>query len=175
MQKRHENRNIYFKELSITSRNYFIPYIECWHPVEAKMDVLEIGCGEGGNLLPFSEIGCNTVGVDLAESRIKDAKTFFNESHTKGEFIASDIFNLKKLEQSFDIIICHDIFEHITEKELFLFEQISKTTRYCFYVIPSMANAIWRSSTNMPKPNFVPSTFYSFIPHFHIPITSENL
>lgn len=46
MQKRHENRNIYFKELSITSRNYFIPYIECWHPVEAKMDVLEIGCGE---------------------------------------------------------------------------------------------------------------------------------
>ena len=120
MQKRHENRNIYFKELSITSRNYFIPYIECWHPVEAKMDVLEIGCGEGGNLLPFSEIGCNTVGVDLAESRIKDAKTFFNESHTKGEFIASDIFNLKKLEQSFDIIICHDIFEHITEKELFL-------------------------------------------------------
>ena len=120
MQKRHENRNIYFKELSITSRNYFIPYIECWHPVEAKMDVLEIGCGEGGNLLPFSEIGCNTVGVDLAESRIKDAKTFFNESHTKGEFIASDIFNLKKLEQSFDIIICHYIFEHITEKELFL-------------------------------------------------------
>ena len=111
MQKRHENRNIYFKELSITSRNYFIPYNECWHPVEAKMDVLEIGCGEGGNLLPFSEIGCNTVGVDLAESRIKDAKTFFNESHTKGEFIASDIFNLKKLEQSFDIIICHDIFE----------------------------------------------------------------
>ncbi|MEY8685019.1 class I SAM-dependent methyltransferase [Bacteroides sp. AN502(2024)] len=120
MQDRHENRNIYFKELSITSRNYFIPYIQCWHPVEATMNVLEIGCGEGGNLLPFSEIGCNTTGVDLAESRIKDARTFFNESHTKGEFIASDIFKLKKLNRSFDIIICHDVLEHITRKELFL-------------------------------------------------------
>ena len=27
-----------------------------------------------------------------------------------------------------------------------------------------MANAIWRSSTNMPKPNFVPSTFYHLFP-----------
>ena len=104
MQKRHENRNIYFKELSITSRNYFIPYIECWHPVEAKMDVLEIGCGEGGNLLPFSEIGCNTVGVDLAESRIKDAKTFFNESHTKGEFIAVSYTHLRAHETRHDLV-----------------------------------------------------------------------
>ena len=78
MQERHQNRNIYFKELSITSRNYFIPYIQYWHTIEAKMNVLEIGCGDGGNLLPFSEIGCNTVGVDIAQSRIKDAKTFFN-------------------------------------------------------------------------------------------------
>ena len=80
------------------------------------MDVLEIGCGEGGNLLPFSEIGCNTVGVDLAESRIKDAKTFFNESHTKGEFIASDIFNLKKLEQSL-ILLSAMIYLNISQKK----------------------------------------------------------
>ena len=51
MQERHQNRNIYFKELSITSRNYFIPYIQYWHTIEAKMNVLEIGCGDGGNLL----------------------------------------------------------------------------------------------------------------------------
>lgn len=120
MQERHENRNIYFKELSITSRNYFVPYIQCWHAIEARMNVLEIGCGDGGNLLPFSEMGCNTIGVDMAKSRIKDAKNFFNVHHAKGEFIASDIFKLKELEQNFDIIICHDVFEHITEKEQFL-------------------------------------------------------
>lgn len=120
MQERHKNRTIYFKELSITSKNYFIPYIQHWHSVEVDTDVLEIGCGEGGNLLPFSEMGCSVVGVDIADCRIKDAKVFFETTHAKGTFIAQDIFQVKELERSFDIIICHDVFEHIGNKEQFL-------------------------------------------------------
>lgn len=120
MQERHQNRLVYFKELSITSKNYFIPYIQNWYSVEAGKNVLEIGCGEGGNLLPFSEMGCNTVGVDIAVSRIKDAKIFFKMAHAKGNFIAQDIFLLNELEQKFDIIICHDVLEHISNKDLFL-------------------------------------------------------
>lgn len=120
MQERHKNRNIYFKELSITSKDYFIPYIRQWHPIEAGTNVLEIGCGDGGNLLPFSEMGCHTIGVDIAASRIEDAKVFFKEAHAESIFIAQDIFLLKELEQSFDIIICHDVFEHLPNKELFL-------------------------------------------------------
>lgn len=120
MQERHINRKKYFKELSITSKRYFMPYIQHWRMIDTKMKVLEIGCGDGGNLLPFSEMGCNTIGVDMAISRIEDAKKFFKEINAKGEFIASDIFKLKELERNFDIIICHDVFEHITQKELFL-------------------------------------------------------
>ena len=120
MQERHKNRLVYFKELSITSKNYFIPYIQNWFPIEPGIDVLEIGCGDGGNLLPFSKMGCNTIGVDIAASRIKDAQIFFKTAHAKGIFIAQDIFLLKELEQNFDIIICHDVLEHITDKELFL-------------------------------------------------------
>ena len=120
MQERHKNRLVYFKELSITSKNYFIPYIQNWLPIEPGIDVLEIGCGDGGNLLPFSKMGCNTIGVDIAASRIKDAQIFFKTAHAKGIFIAQDIFLLKELEQNFDIIICHDVLEHITDKELFL-------------------------------------------------------
>lgn len=126
MQERHTNRAVYFKELSITSKNYFIPYIQCWHPVQTGTDVLEIGCGEGGNLLPFSEMGCSVVGVDMAVCRIKDAKVFFEAAHAKGTFIAQDIFQVKELERSFDIIICHDVFEHIDNKEQFL----SKLSKY---------------------------------------------
>ena len=120
MQDRHKNRAIYFKELSVTSKNYFIPYIQQWHQIKNGTDVLEIGCGEGGNLLPFSEMGCRVVGVDIAACRIKDAGIFFADAHAKGTFIAQDIFQLKELEQSFDIIICHDVFEHIDNKEQFL-------------------------------------------------------
>lgn len=120
MQERHQNRAVYFKELSITSREYFIPYIRQWHTVGAGVKVLEMGCGEGGNLLPFAEMGCHTVGVDLDVCRIKDARRFFEAARAQGEFIAEDIFRLKNLEGGFDIIFCHDVLEHIAEKECFL-------------------------------------------------------
>lgn len=68
MQERHRNRSQYFKELSITSKKYFIPYIQQWQTLNADMNVLEIGCGDGGNLLPFSEMGCNTIGVDIQKA-----------------------------------------------------------------------------------------------------------
>lgn len=121
MQERQKNRELYFKELSITSRKYFIPYILNYKKIETGMNILEIGCGDGGNLLPFSEMGCNTIGIDMAERRIKDAISFFENAHAKGKFIASDIFKIKELEYKFDLIICRDVIEHIKDKEMFLY------------------------------------------------------
>lgn len=120
MQDRHNNRSIYFKELATTCKEYFMPYIQEWHHIEAEMDILEIGCGEGGNLLPFSEMGCHTIGVDIARNRIREAREFFKEAQAKGEFIANDVFKLKELEHKFDIIICHDVLEHLSDKDVFL-------------------------------------------------------
>lgn len=120
MQERQKNRKLYFKELSLTSKRYYIPYISKYKKIEKGMNVLEIGCGDGGNLLPFAELGCNTTGVDLSTGRIKDAILFFEERQIKGDFIASDIFKLKGLEHKFDLIICHDVIEHIKDKATFL-------------------------------------------------------
>lgn len=120
MQKRQKNRKLYFEELSITSRKYYVPYISNYKEIEEGMEILEIGCGDGGNLLPFAEMGCNTTGVDISTGRIKDAILFFEENHIKGDFIASDIFELKELEHHFDLIICHDVIEHIKDKAAFI-------------------------------------------------------
>ena len=120
MQERQKNRRLYFEELSITSRKYYIPYISKYKKIKKGMNILEIGCGDGGNLLPFTELGCNTTGVDLSAGRIKDAILFFEERQIKGNFIASDIFKLKGLEHKFDLIICHDVIEHIKDKAKFL-------------------------------------------------------
>lgn len=120
MQERQTNRRLYFEELSITSRRYYIPYISGFKKIEKGMKVLEIGCGDGGNLLPFAEVGCHTVGVDISAGRIKDAIRFFKEREVEGDFIASDIFKMKDLEHSFDLILCHDVIEHIGDKAGFL-------------------------------------------------------
>ena len=56
----------------------------------------------------------------MAIERIKESNSFFNEAGAKGTFIATDIFKEKGLEHNFDIVICHDVIEHIADKRLFL-------------------------------------------------------
>lgn len=119
MQKRHIDRKRYFEEQAQTSKRYYIPYIKniIGH---LPTKVLEVGCGEGGNLLPCAESGCEVVGVDMADSRIQQARTFFADKNQKGTFIASDIFQLKDLKKTFPLILIHDVVEHIEHKAQFL-------------------------------------------------------
>lgn len=119
MQRRQQDRHLYFGELALTSEKYYIPYIGKYKRIPGTK-VLEIGCGDGGNLLPFSEMKCDTTGVDIDTGRIKDAIRFFEERQAKGDFIVSDVFQLKGMEHSFDLIICHDVIEHIENKAAFL-------------------------------------------------------
>lgn len=119
MQERHTNRKRYFEEQAHTARNYYIPYIMS-RMNHLPPQILEVGCGEGGNLLPFAEKGCEVTGVDLITSRIEQAKSFFSEKNQEGTFISSDIFALEDLNQRFPLILVHDVIEHIDHKEQFL-------------------------------------------------------
>ena len=138
------DRRQYFDQLAATSRKYYIPYLSRYMKIGEGVNVLEIGCGEGGNLLPFAQAGCSVLGVDLSEGKIRAAGQFFAEAgcsvpgvdlssdnaETEGQFpagagaqarfLASDIFDVKELEGQFDLILCHDVIEHIADKEEFL-------------------------------------------------------
>lgn len=119
MQKRHTDRKRYFEEQAETSKKHYIPYLKTqlgYLPGK----VLEVGCGEGGNLLPFAQAGCEVAGVDITESRIGQAQAFFAARNQKGLFIASDIFRLRSLEGTFPLILIHDVIEHISHKTDFL-------------------------------------------------------
>ena len=120
MQQRQLNRRQYFKELAHTSQKYYLPYITQFKKLMENMRVLEIGCGDGGNLVPFAEKGFDVFGVDMSPSRIEVAKECFAELGLKGAFLASDIFKVKELEYQFDLIICHDVLEHIDDKRTFI-------------------------------------------------------
>ena len=120
MQERQKDRARYFRELAQTSEKYFIPYLSGFIRPGYGMNVLEIGCGEGGNLLPLARMGCRVTGVDLASGKIDNARAFFAEAGAEGTFISSDIFQVKELEATFDLIICHDVLEHIGDKRRFL-------------------------------------------------------
>lgn len=119
MQERHSDRERYFDEQARTTEKYYIPYIRKCCP-ELPQEVLEVGCGEGGNLFSFAQLGCSVTGVDIAAGRIAEARKFFAKRGAEGTFIASDIFKLTELEHKFSLILVHDVIEHIDDKAGFL-------------------------------------------------------
>ena len=121
MQERHSNRLLYFNEQAETTRKYVIPFAQDFIEFDKNTRVLEIGCGEGGNLIPFADMGCQIVGVDMNETKIKNAKSFFS-SHSNInniEFILADIYDSNNLGE-FDFIFMRDVLEHIHNQEKFM-------------------------------------------------------
>jgi len=121
MQERHTNRKKYFDEQAETTKKYVIPFAENFIQFDKKSKILEIGCGEGGNLLPFVDMGCQTVGVDLNKNKINNAKKYF-ESHSNvanTQFLLLDIYDATDLGQ-FDFVFLRDVLEHIHNQERFM-------------------------------------------------------
>ncbi|MEM1356613.1 MAG: class I SAM-dependent methyltransferase [Bacteroidota bacterium] len=123
MQERHQNRRRYFNEQALTTRKHVLPYIEQSMDVEADMRIFEIGCGEGGNLVPFLERGCECVGVDFNQPKIELGLGFIAEDlpEAKVDLLVQDIYDSSadRLGQ-FDLIILRDVIEHIHDQGKFL-------------------------------------------------------
>ncbi len=123
MQDRHINRDKYFEEQSITTEKYVIPFINGFREITSEMKILEIGCGEGGNLKPFLDAGCDVTGVDILEGKINNAHKFFASHPLKNNLhlIVSDIYDINEdFYNRFDIIFMRDVLEHIHNQERFM-------------------------------------------------------
>ena len=116
MQQRHLNRKQYFCELANTARTFYMEYLNPYTKLTPDTRILEIGCGEGGNLLPFAEQGCKVTGIDICKERINEARIFFAELHQRGTFVCQDFLLSEEPtteDERFDIILVHDVIEHI--------------------------------------------------------------
>ena len=121
MHERHSNLDLYFKEQYTTCKNYIIPFIEQKKKIHNAIRILEVGCGYGGNLLPFLELGCQVTGVDIRENSIKRAKDYLGINNRSNlTLILSDIYDVTGLENSFDVIFMKDTIEHIPNQEKFM-------------------------------------------------------
>ena len=85
MQSRQLNRRQYFNELATTSEKYFIPYIKRYRQVGKGTKVFGDRLrGQVETSCLSHAWGCDVVGVDMAEGRIRDARKFFQENGAKG-------------------------------------------------------------------------------------------
>lgn len=124
MQQRHTQREINSGEQSATTAAYVLPFVEAHRAVTPAFRVLEIGCGEGGNLGPFLDRGCAAVGVDVDATRIAVAERHFaaHPHRDRLELLAVDVHALVDTGQqpSFDLVMLRDAFEHIPQQERLL-------------------------------------------------------
>lgn len=122
MHERHSDRELYFREQAQTTSKYVIPFISGVKQVTSSISVLEIGCGEGGNLLPFLEAGCARVtGIDISEHKIGNALRYYSSipGGESVEFIAADIYDCADAGK-FDLVMMRDVLEHIHDQARFI-------------------------------------------------------
>jgi len=123
MFERHLKRDRYFAEQVYTTEKYVIPFITKVMPLTSETTVMEIGCGEGGNLKPFLDMGCNCTGVDYSVPKIELAHQFFKDHpHVdKISLVLDDIYNsAEKYKGCFDLIYLRDVIEHIHDQDRFM-------------------------------------------------------
>lgn len=122
MQERHLDKKRYFEEQAYTTLRHVIPYISAHFPLIPGKRILEIGCGEGGNLKPFLEAGCSVTGVDLSSYKIEIGKLFYAAHPMAGnlQLICDDIYKLTAPDKPFDLILMRDVIEHIHHQEKFM-------------------------------------------------------
>jgi 2-polyprenyl-3-methyl-5-hydroxy-6-metoxy-1,4-benzoquinol methylase len=167
MHERYLNREKYFQEQSYTTDKYIVPYINEVLPLSSELSVAEVGCGEGGNLKPFLDIGCKVTGIDLAKDKISNAQKFFDRHPSKNNLtlIAEDIFNIEgnSLLPS-DLIMMRDTLEHIHDQGAFLehLKKFIKPGGMIFIAFPP-----WRMPFGGHQ-QMCKSAFLRNLPYFHL-------
>jgi SAM-dependent methyltransferase len=88
---------------------------------DRETTVLEIGCGEAGNLKPFVDMGCKATGIDISCARIELAKEFYKDHINRQNLtlICEDIYKVNP-DKKYDVIIMRDVIEHIPNQEKFM-------------------------------------------------------
>jgi ubiquinone/menaquinone biosynthesis C-methylase UbiE len=92
--------------------------------------LLDIGCGNGRNLISFAEKDFICEGIDFSIEMVKNAKSKFKKLGLKAKFHASNMTKLPFKDNSFDYLICIASFHHLNkldqEKALDEFKRILK-------------------------------------------------
>lgn len=166
MQKRHLDPQRYFNEQALSTQKHILPFIQRAVEIKKSMQVLEIGCGEAGNLKPFLELGCVCTGVDFSTPKIEMGKAFY-ASHPlvdNIQLISEDIYNMKEFQAHFDLVIIRDVIEHIHDQNKFLglLKDLLAPNAIVFFAFPP-----WQSPFGGHQ-QICENKFLSMLPYYHL-------
>jgi len=97
--------------------------------------ILDVGCGEGFtlNILHQNRIGKRLEGVDFQKEAVKLGRKI----HPHLKLRQGNIYNLPFKDDSFDLIICTEVLEHLEDPKKALTEIIRVSKRYLLLSVPN--------------------------------------
>ncbi len=103
--------------------------------------VLEIGCFSGLFLKKFKDLGYECKGIDLNEGFVK-----YGREHYNLDLECGTVFDLNLADKSIDIIIFHQVLEHLSDPQSFLREvrRILKDDGYIFLSVPNTGSIVFK-------------------------------
>lgn len=98
-----------------------------------KMVCLDIGCATGTITNYLSTLFRNTIGIDVDEPAIRKAKKQYKKKSLKIEVGNGE--KLKYKNNSFDVVICHEVYSYLEHPNLLLEEiyRVLKVKGICFF------------------------------------------
>jgi len=135
---------------------YVIPYLEDASPEltygmrEGELDVLEVGCAEGGFIRGAMSHGIHAIGLEIDKERIKIAKDLF----TASIIFSGDITNKNLSDRAincFDLIVMQDVIEHISDKETALknVKMLLRNNGYLYITFPTKQSPFAEHQQNL--------------------------
>lgn len=101
--------------------------------------VLDLGCGQGRNLLYMVEQGVNGYGVDISQEAVKQAQELFSRNQQEGQIVQASFYDLPFQNDSFKAVISsaslHDIPWEGSQKALAEIARVLQPDgKFLFYV-----------------------------------------
>jgi len=165
----HTDDAVRYQQQVDNAREYLIPFITEHITLTPATRVLDIGCGEGGVLIPFLEKGCRCTGIELYEPRAVLARQFLANYVASGqaEIVNQNIYEEEALNaytHQFDLILLKDVIEHIPDQERFIpyLKKFLKPGGMVYFGFPP-----WYMPHGGHQ-QVCKSKFLSFLPWFHL-------
>jgi len=114
--------------------NFYQTLVKTVRPIR-PVNILDVGCGEGVTIVKLkqSKIGKTYEGIDNSEDALRIGKKLYPGIDIK----IGDIYNLPYKDNSFDLVVCTEVLEHLYRPKKALTELKRISSKYVLLSVPN--------------------------------------